>query len=123
MIQAAINRLRTTKYHPFLPFSAVQAALESREAVLACATEIHAHGWNEHGEENLEWQDVADFLHALRRACPQIPVGISTGDWIVPDIEERLRLIEEWALLPENQFYLSADEDPQPGERIMYLFS
>ena len=45
--------------------------------------------------------DIAATLTAIRRATPGVPVGISTGDWIVPDLRKRLALIDSWKVLPD----------------------
>ena len=51
-------------------------------------------------QESLEPEDVAIALEAIRAACPGIPVGVSTGAWIAPDVSRRLSLIRAWDVLP-----------------------
>jgi uncharacterized protein (DUF849 family) len=53
------------------------------------------------GTESLEGKDVARAVAAIREACPSIPVGVTTGAWIVPDAEERLEKVRGWTLLPD----------------------
>lgn len=101
MIQAAINGMRNADYHPRLPLNAEQAARECQLSVSAGAESIHVHVWRDDGVESLGPADVAQFLEAICAACPGTPIGISTGEWIVPDLAERLRLIEAWALIPD----------------------
>jgi uncharacterized protein (DUF849 family) len=38
-------------------------------------------------------------VEALRRACPGVPVGVSTGAWIQPDAEVRRAHVAGWAAL------------------------
>ncbi len=44
--------------------------------------------------------DVAAALEAIRSACPGVPVGVSTGAWIVEDAPRRLTLVRSWEALP-----------------------
>ena len=101
MIKAAINGIRNSDFHPLLPFSAEQAAIESQRCVAVGAGAIHVHVWNTQGQESLAPDDVTAFLNTIRSACPGVPVGISSGEWIVPDLTERLRLIEAWEVIPD----------------------
>jgi uncharacterized protein (DUF849 family) len=45
--------------------------------------------------------EVAAALEAIRAACPFTPVGVSTGAWIVPGVEQRLAFIGAWEILPD----------------------
>ncbi|MEM7112804.1 MAG: 3-keto-5-aminohexanoate cleavage protein [Chloroflexota bacterium] len=101
LIKAAINGIRTGDFHPTLPFDHRKAAQASQQAIAAGAEAIHVHVWNDQGHESLHPDDVARWLSAIRAACPQVPVGISTGAWIVPDLAERLRLIAAWYVYPD----------------------
>jgi uncharacterized protein (DUF849 family) len=40
-------------------------------------------------------------LRALRTACPQTPLGVSTGLWIAPDPQRRHALVARWDDLPD----------------------
>lgn len=101
LLQAAINGARMAHEHPLLPLSATQAAQESLECVSAGADAIHVHVYNANGQESLHPDDVAAYLKAIRSSCPNTPIGISTGAWIAPDLEERQQLIEGWQVLPD----------------------
>ena len=59
------------------------------------------HVCNDHGQESLAPDDVARTLDAIRTACPGIPVGVSTGAWILPDVSQRLTLLRAWHVLPD----------------------
>lgn len=58
------------------------------------------HPRNEHGEESLHGHDVAPTIEALRAAV-DVPVGVTTGEWILPDSGERIRAIRAWPVLPD----------------------
>ena len=101
MIQAALNGTRSGAEHGAIPICPAQLATEARASVAAGAEGIHVHVRDADGNESLEAGDVAATLTAIRRACPGIPVGISTGAWIVPDLDARLSLIGSWTVLPD----------------------
>jgi uncharacterized protein (DUF849 family) len=101
LMQAALNGSRTAMEHPAIPMTPAQLAEEARGAVAAGAGALHVHVRNAGGQESLAADDVARALNAIRAACPGIPVGISTGAWIVPDIGQRLALCSAWEVLPD----------------------
>lgn len=115
MIKAAINGVRPHTYHPRLPFDADTAAKESARCVAAGAGAIHVHVWNAQNQESLAADDVANFLNAIRAACPGIPVGISSGEWIVPDLAERLKHIQAWDVVPD---FVSLNTDEADFEKV-----
>jgi uncharacterized protein (DUF849 family) len=79
-----------------------ELAREAKAAVAEGAGAIHVHVRDAAGHESLAPRDVARTLEAIREACPPgISVGVSTGAWIVPDLEQRLALIRAWEVLPD----------------------
>jgi uncharacterized protein (DUF849 family) len=44
---------------------------------------------------------VARAVNAIRAAAPGLPVGVTTGAWLVENPRDRVRLIEEWDVLPD----------------------
>jgi uncharacterized protein (DUF849 family) len=101
LIKAAINGPRTRAEHPAIPITPVQQAREAAASVAAGAGAVHVHIRSADGRESLTSKDVASALEAIRAASPGIPVGISTGAWIVPNASQRLSLIGAWDLLPD----------------------
>jgi uncharacterized protein (DUF849 family) len=101
LIKAAINGSRTRNEHPGVPVTPEQQAREAGLAVAAGAGAIHVHVRDAAERESLEPEDVARTLEAIRATCPRIPVGISTGAWIVPDVSQRLALARAWDVLPD----------------------
>ncbi len=101
LIQAAINGSRTRAEHPAIPVTPAQQAREAAAAVLAGAGAVHVHARRADERESLDPEDVARALEAIRAACPGIPVGVSTGAWIVPDPGERLALMRAWEIQPD----------------------
>ncbi len=101
LIKAAINGMRSRAEHPFIPITPDQQAKEALSAVKAGAGAIHVHVCGPDGLESLKPHDIARSLEAIRSACPNVPIGISTGAWIVPDLKKRLSLIKSWENLPD----------------------
>jgi uncharacterized protein (DUF849 family) len=60
---------------------------------------IHPRGFD--GRETLAAVECGAALDAIRAHCPGIPIGLSTGAWIEPDVERRLALIRQWEALPD----------------------
>ena len=101
LIKAAINGMRTRTEHPLIPITPNQQAMEAKAAIEAGAGAIHVHIYGRDGQESLKPDDIASSLEAIRSSCPDEPIGISTGAWIVPDLKERLSLIKSWEKLPD----------------------
>jgi uncharacterized protein (DUF849 family) len=101
LLKAAINGKRSRQEHPAIPINPSQQAQQAAIAVKAGAGAIHVHPRDENGHESLASGDVAAALHAIRVECPTPPVGVSTGAWMVRDLDARLALIEGWKVLPD----------------------
>jgi uncharacterized protein (DUF849 family) len=101
LIKAAINGRRTTSEHPQIPVDPGQQAHQAALAVSAGAGAIHVHPRDLRGQESITPEDVGATLEAIRATCPTVPIGISTGAWIVPRANARFELIEQWDLLPD----------------------
>lgn len=101
LLQACINGARSATEHPALSADAALSAADAARAVAAGATEIHVHPKDAAGRDSLAAADVGRWLRALRAACPEVPIGVTTGAWIEPDVERRLAAISEWTDLPD----------------------
>jgi hypothetical protein len=101
LIKACLNGSRAQGEHPALPLTSEQLASAARLAVGAGAGALHVHPRRADGTQSLEAADIAAALVAIRAACPGIPVGISTGIWIEPDVERRRLLVATWDELPD----------------------
>lgn len=110
-LQAALNGARSRAEHAAIPLTPAELAAEAADAVAAGAHALHVHVRDTAGQESLAVADVAGVLQAVRRRCPAVPLGLSTGAWIIPDPEERRRVIAGWTHLPD---YVSVNFD-EPG--------
>jgi uncharacterized protein (DUF849 family) len=101
LLKAAINGRRAPSEHPAIPITPSQQAHQAIVAIAAGAGAIHVHPRNSDGQESLAPDDLAATLAAIRAVFPTTPVGVSTGAWIVPEIEVRLALMNRWNVLPD----------------------
>ena len=93
LIKACLNGNRKAGEHPALPLSPEEFARDARRVVDAGAGALHLHPRRSDGSETLEASDVEAAIEAVRTACPNVPIGVSTGAWIEPDAERRVKLI------------------------------
>jgi uncharacterized protein (DUF849 family) len=103
-LQAALNGDRV---HPSAPRTPEQMAIEARAAVAAGAQSVHIHPYNVAGHETLDAGDCARTIIAVRAACPDTPISLSTSAAIEKDPEQRLRTIAAWFELPD---YVTANQ-------------
>jgi len=96
LVKCCLNGARPLDEHPGLPRTAEDAAAEAAAAVAAGAGAIHVHPRNAEGAESLDPETIAAWVGAIRAACPSVPVGVSTGAWIQPDLEARVAQIATW---------------------------
>jgi uncharacterized protein (DUF849 family) len=64
--------------------------------VEAGAGAIHMHPRDGDGRESLDPAVIDAAVREVRAACG-VPVGVSTGAWIEPDLRRRLELISAWS--------------------------
>ncbi len=101
LLQACLNGSRRPGDHPELPLSADALAAESARAWIAGAHGVHVHPRGEDGRETLAPGVCAEAIAAIRAAAPSLEVSLSTGEFIDPDVERRIRCIHGWTVLPE----------------------
>ena len=95
MLQAALNGDLTKGAHPALPLSVDELARDAVACVAAGARAIHLHPRDGEGRERLDADVVDEVVVRVREACG-VPVGVSTGAWIEPNLERRLELVGGW---------------------------
>ncbi|MBB2942730.1 uncharacterized protein (DUF849 family) [Actinoplanes lutulentus] len=101
-IKACLNGGRSRDEHPAVPVTPGELAADAAAAVAAGAEALHVHPREPGGgAQSLDPGDVAAAVTAVRRACPTVPVGVTTGLWISDgDIGRRLATVARWAGLP-----------------------
>jgi uncharacterized protein (DUF849 family) len=101
MIKACLNGDRTRADHPGVPITPGELAQAASDAVAAGADALHIHPRGADGLETLAYADIRAAVDAVRRACPGVPIGVSTREGIVPDPDERQELIASWEPGPD----------------------
>ena len=118
MVQAALNGTRTRAEHAAIPITAAEQATEAHASLAAGAGAIHVHVRDEDGHESIAASDVANTIEAIRLSCPDTPIGIGTGAWIVPNLKQRLSLIQSWHTLPD---FASVNLHEAGAEKVIEL--
>jgi uncharacterized protein (DUF849 family) len=95
LLQAALNGAHTKAAHPALPLSVQELVRDAVACVAAGAGAIHLHPRDAEGHERLE-ASVSDVVVGAARAACGVPVGVSTGAWIEPDLQRRIALVRTW---------------------------
>jgi uncharacterized protein (DUF849 family) len=96
LLQAALNGPFGKDDHPAMPVTMQELARDAAACVAAGAGAIHLHPRGADGAERLDAEVVDAVVVAVREACG-VPVGVSTGAWIEPDLGRRLELIAGWS--------------------------
>lgn len=95
LAQAALNGDRTKADHPDVPLSVEELVHDAVTCAAAGARAIHLHPRNPAGQETLDPVVVDQVVLAVRDACG-VPVGVTTGAWIEPDLDRRLAMVAAW---------------------------
>ncbi|AVT37538.1 3-keto-5-aminohexanoate cleavage protein [Plantactinospora sp. BB1] len=101
MLKACLNGGVRRDEHPAVPVDPAELAADAARCRLAGAAAVHVHPRDRDGRESLAAPDIAAAVTAIRRACPGLPVGVSTGAWIQPDPAARLAAVRGWTVLPD----------------------
>ena len=101
LLQVALNGARRTAEHPAIPRRPDELAREARASVDAGAQVVHLHAYDTSGTETLAPAPCAAALRAVRSACPDVPISLTTSAAIEPDPIRRLELIASWPELPD----------------------
>ena len=99
-VKACINGARRVEDHPGVPRFPDELATAAAEVVAAGAAAIHMHPRGDDGAETLDGSAIGAAVAAVRAAV-DVPVGVSTGAWFLPDPADRLRAVAGWDVLPD----------------------
>jgi uncharacterized protein (DUF849 family) len=95
LLQATLNGPYTKEDHPAIPISADELARDAVACVAQGARAFHVHPRDTHGNERLD-ADVVDPVVAKVKAACALPVGVTTGAWIEPEVDLRVEMIRSW---------------------------
>ena len=103
-LQACLNGKRTRAEHRAVPVTPAELAKDAAASVAAGAEAVHLHARNPAGAESVQAADVGAAVAAVRQACPDTPVGVSTGLWITGgDPTARQAGVATWSGLAATQ--------------------
>jgi uncharacterized protein (DUF849 family) len=95
LLQATLNGPLTKDDHSAVPVTLEELAADATACVAAGARAFHVHPRDASGAESLDAR-VVDRVVAAVREPHGLPVGVTTGAWIEPDLPRRLQLVREW---------------------------
>lgn len=115
MLKACLNGGLLRHEHPAVPITPAEVAADAVRCESVGAAAVHVHPRDEDGLETLAADAVDATVAALRRACPELPVGVTTGAWLAPDPDERVAAVESWTVLPD---FASVNAHEEGAERV-----
>jgi uncharacterized protein (DUF849 family) len=102
-LKACLNGSRQAGAHPALPVTPDELAADAVAVRRAGAHAVHVHPRDAQGRESLGSADIGAAVEVIRAAAPGLPVGVSTGLWIIDgDVRARQEIVRGWARLPES---------------------
>lgn len=101
LLKIALNGARPKTQNKFLPHSLDEIEKEVRLIYENGYKVFHIHCYDENGNESLKPDDVNNLVLRVKNISSDIQLGISSGDWIEPDLNKRISYIEEWENVPD----------------------
>jgi uncharacterized protein (DUF849 family) len=118
LLKACLNGAREPGAHPRLPVTPAQLAADADACAEFGAGAVHVHPRSGDGRESLAGEDVAAAVAAVRRQCPDLPIGVTTGEWILPDPARRLAAVASWASLDHKPDFASVNVSEAGWEQV-----
>lgn len=100
-IKIALNGARPKLENKNIPHSLDEIEKEVNLLYPRGYKTFHIHCYDKKGKESLKPVDVHNLVSSIKNISSAIQVGISTGDWIEPDIEKRIKYISDWKTVPD----------------------
>jgi uncharacterized protein (DUF849 family) len=101
MLKVCLNGGVRRDQHPAVPVTPAELAADAAACRAAGASAVHMHPRDGDGREALDAAVIGAAVSAIRGACPGLPVGVSTGEWIESDPAARVDAIRSWTVLPD----------------------
>lgn len=100
MLQVTPNGPWDKSVHANMPVSTEEVLTDLRDCFRSGATGVHLHPRDASGAETLDPSTVNDICHRVREVAIEAgataEIGLTTGEWIVPEIGQRIAMIREW---------------------------
>jgi uncharacterized protein (DUF849 family) len=100
------------------PATVEEIACDVAACAAAGATVFHVHPRDLDGMESLLPADADRVVAAIRAKAPHVSLGLTTGAWILPDVQKRLDAIAQWQELPD---FASVNFDEEGCELVARL--
>ncbi|MBI1933052.1 MAG: 3-keto-5-aminohexanoate cleavage protein [Ignavibacteriales bacterium] len=101
LIKIALNGARPKKQNQYIPQSLIEIENEVKLLFENGNNVFHIHCYDENANESLKPKDVNKLVELVKNISPEIQIGISSGDWIEPDLEKRKSHIKDWENIPD----------------------
>lgn len=101
LVKIALNGARPKEQNSFIPQSLFEIEREVKLLYENGNKVFHIHCYDDSGCESLKPNDVNALVTMVKSISQDIQLGISSGDWIEPDLEKRLDYISNWKFVPD----------------------
>jgi len=101
LIKIALNGARPKNQNKYIPQSLTEITKEVKLLFENGHKVFHIHCHDGKGNESLKPDDVNKMVSMVKSISPEIKIGISSGDWIEPDLAKRKSYIKEWKNIPD----------------------
>lgn len=112
-LQVALNGSRSRAEHPAVPVTPAEMAADTAPLYALGVRSVHLHARDAAGRESLRPDDVAATLNAIRAACPDMELALSTAEGIAATPQERLECLRAWKVWPDTLCVNLAEEGIQ----------
>lgn len=97
MLQACVNGARSRDEHPALPATPLELARDVAAVAALGVDAVHLHAKDARGADTLDARTLAGSLSAVREAAPGLPLGVTTGAWVLADSKARVAAVRSWS--------------------------
>jgi uncharacterized protein (DUF849 family) len=100
-VKACLNGARTREEHPAVPQSPAELAADALAVRGAGAFALHVHPRDADGVQTMNARVCDAAVSAIRRAAPDLPIGLSSSAAIDPDPFARADALSGWRARPD----------------------
>lgn len=111
LLKIALNGARSKSENEYLPQSLDEIEKEVTQLNKMGYKVFHIHCYDPAGNESLKPEDVTNLVSIVKNIAPDIQLGISSGDWIEPNLGKRVNYIKDWEVIPDFASVNMIEED------------
>jgi uncharacterized protein (DUF849 family) len=101
LLKIALNGARSKTENRNIPQTLDEIEKDVNQLYKIGYNVFHIHCYDKKGNESMNPKDVSELVTTVKKISSKIQIGISTGDWIEPDLKERIKQIENWTVIPD----------------------